>query len=192
MHPAALRFYFDFVDPLSWVVEQALRRSGSAADVPVRYVGLELRPPPEPLLDPDGAWWHDRRAVAVELAGTLGLPVPTEPALIPWSRKAHELVAHADASGAGAVVRRAVFDAFFLQGDDIGRVDVLVGIAEAAGLDATATKAALDVDRYTADVEEQRNGALAQGFGEPPVVLGDVPDLEAFRKGGALRTFLRP
>lgn len=193
MHTADTRFYFDFVDPLSWVVDQALSRpTADPVQARVRYVGLELRPPPEPLLDPDGDWWRERRDRALGLAETLGLTAPAEPALIPWTRKAHELLAHARASGVEAEVRHAVFDAFFRQGDDIGRVDVLVKIGGSFGLDATGTKATLDVDRYAADVEEQRAGALAEGIREPPVLVGDLSVVQDFRKDGALRTFLRP
>ncbi|MGD8321538.1 MAG: DsbA family protein [Gemmatimonadota bacterium] len=193
MATADILFYFDFVDPLSWVVEQALGRfHPSGGQVSVRPVALELRPPPTPLLDPDGAWWKRRRQEAAALADELDLSPGAEPRLIPWSRKAHELAAYAHASGVGDEVRLAIFEAFFRRGEDVGRVDVLVRLAEGLGLEHTAVKAALDVDRYAEQIV--REGALAReaGVGEPPVLAGDDAALQPFRKHDGLRTFLRP
>ena len=112
--------------------------------------------------------------------------------LVPWTRKAHELIAHAtahDASSADAV-RLAVAVAYALEGRDIGRVDVLVEIGIANGLDRTETKAVLDVDRYEADVARAaREAATAQVTRTPTIIVGSER-FEGFHNRTALGTLL--
>ena len=52
------------------------------------------------------------------------------------SRWAHELSKWADSQGKGDALRRAVYRAYFVDGQNIGRRRVLVELAEAAGLAA--------------------------------------------------------
>lgn len=183
-------FFFDYLDPFSYLEELDLVALQEAGGLPVRRVPLELRPPPAPLLDPDAeAWvrlWREASAVAAERGIRL-----TPPRLVPWTRKAHELVLHAAEKGLARAVHQAVFRAVFDDGADVGRVDVLVDIAESLGLDPTETKATLDVDRYAASVEDLRDLAAASGITAPPALLRDGRALRGFHNTDALRTFLR-
>jgi 2-hydroxychromene-2-carboxylate isomerase len=186
MNLAPTFFFFDYLDPLSYLVELELRTFESAGEEPVIRVPLELRPPPLPLLDTQEEEWRRRweeacAAAAVRL---------TSPALVPWTRKAHELVLHAEAKGMKEKAHRAVFDAVFVEGLDVGRVDVLVGIAEHLGLDPTETKAVLDVDRHAAAVREARGLAATSGITVPPALAQGDRTLRGFHKRDALRTFL--
>lgn len=188
----AVRFFFDYLDPLSYLLDGALKEAAGdpGATVDVVRVPLELRPPPAPLLDPDGPWWRKRWAEAEAVVRELGTTPLVEPAILPWTRKAHELVAHARAKGKGDEAHQAVFDALFRQGRDIGRVDVLLEIGRTLELDATETKAVLDVDRYAEAVAEQRTDALRAAGAEPPVLLRDGQVLRGFHNRDRLRTFL--
>jgi len=163
MSSTPVRLYFDFVDPLSYVANHALAGGGRE----VEWVGFELVPPPSPLTGGDDGRWVARRTAAAPSAARLGLEIGT-PALVPWSRKAHELHLHAAEHGKGAEVRAAIFDAYFRQGRDIGRVDVLVEVAASVGLDRTATKAVLDVDRHEAEVVAARREATEAGVTDVP------------------------
>jgi predicted DsbA family dithiol-disulfide isomerase len=189
--PDAPRFYFDYVDPLSWLV--ALELDAALADGetlrPMR-LPFELRPPPAPLLDPDGSWWRERWRAATTLAAAHGRPTPPSPLLLPWTRKAHELVLHAAANGVGDEAHRAVFQAFFEGGEDIGRVDVLVRLGRALDLDSTETKVVLDVDRYAEEVATHVGPARAAGT-EPPLLVRGPEVLRGFHNRDAVRTFLR-
>lgn len=185
-----LFFFLDYVDPLAYLVEREL----AAAGIPdvgssLRRVPLELRPPPEPLMDPEGREWRDRWELAYEQARRLGVHL-AEPLLLPWTRKAHELVLHATAKGVGDAAHRAVFNAVFVRGLDVGRVDVLVGLAGELGLDATETKATLDVDRYAADVTAGRDAAARSGVAASPALASGHGTLQGFHNRDALRTFL--
>lgn len=162
------RIYFDFVDPLSYVASRTLAPGSGEprGDMP-EWVGFELRPPPTDLTTSDDPMWLERTAAARPGADELGLTL-NPPRLVPWTRKAHELHLLAAARGHGHEIRDAVFDAFFRDGRDIGRVDVLVEIAASVGLDRTETKAVLDVDRHEAEVAEARRVAEAAGVTDVP------------------------
>ena len=190
MEPVLPCLFFDYVDPLSYLVEHALSTSG-ASDVlaGVRRVPLELRPPPSPLLDPDAPEWRNRWELARTEAPSLGLDL-AEPALVPWTRKAHELVLHAAGRGVGEAAHRLVFDAVFRRGLDVGRVDVLVGLARELGLDATEAKAVLDVDRHAAEVSGGRELAARLGVTASPALVSQLGTLQGFHNSETLRTFL--
>lgn len=190
MAPETLRFCFDYLDPLSFLVQgelDALAQEGGLP--PVRRLPVELRPPPLPLLDPDGEEWMALWGRGVEFAAGLGVTLEAPP-LLPWTRKAHELVLHACEKGAGDAVHRLVLDAVFVHGRDVGRVDVLVEIARRGGLDAHEAKAVLDVDRHAAAVEALRAEAEAAGAPAPPTLLLGERTLQGFHNRDSLRTFL--
>jgi hypothetical protein len=165
-------FVFDYVDPLSYLIHRImLEEAGGTSDTPGRPMGLaalEFRPPPEPCLSPDDPDFARRWAVMEEQLGRVGAEMPV---VIPWTRKAHELRALAESKGVGPEVHRALFRAFFEEGQDIGRVDVLVGLAVSAGLDRSETKAVLDVDKFAGPVQEERRTALGMGFTRPPALV---------------------
>lgn len=188
--------WFDFIDPASVLLllevdGAADHGDGALARADVRWRPLELRPPPTPLVGVDdpqvAALWSDAASVAKEIGVELA-----PPALVPWTRKAHELVAHAGAqepSKAGPV-RIAIGRAYALEGRDIGRVDVLVEIAIAHGLDRTETKAVLDVDRYETEVAGSLAAAAeARVTGTPTIIVGGQR-LEGFHNRTALSTLL--
>jgi predicted DsbA family dithiol-disulfide isomerase len=190
MSDARPRFYFDYVDPGSYLMDLRVERAAAQAGSPVEREPFELRPPPGELVDPDDpawlAYWEDM-AAALRIEG---IPV-RRPDLVPWTRKAHELVLHAREKGDGSGVHRALFRRFLEESADIGRVDVLLEVATRAGLDVTETKAVLDVDRHAERVERGRREALARGVrGVPTLALGERI-LEGVHDHDVIRAFLR-
>jgi 2-hydroxychromene-2-carboxylate isomerase len=183
-----LRLFFDFVDPLSFLADRAVDELEAAGAPVVERVGLELRPPPAPLASASDPFWAPRWQAARRVRSAHPL-VP--PALVPWSRKAHELHALAAARGLGPALRRALFDAYHRGGRDIGRNDVLLEIAVSLGLDRTETKAALDVDRWTDAVLEARELAHALGVVELPALAIGARIVQGFQNLADLGTLLR-
>lgn len=190
MTAPAADFYYDFLDPLSYLVGQELARLDPAETVAVRWRGTELRPPPTPLTtldDPElTERWRESAGIAAEMGVTF-----SPPALVPWSRKAHEMVLHADEAGAVTEVRMRIFESYLLEGLDIGRVDVLVRVAREAGLDASEAKAVLDVDRFEALAAESTMNAREAGITVVPTLVREGKRLEGFHNRSALGTFLR-
>ncbi|MDH5590450.1 MAG: DsbA family protein [Gemmatimonadota bacterium] len=180
-------FFFDYVDPLSWLQERALRLWEAGGGVRVDRVPLELRPPPDPMIDPEETWWGERWTRARE-----EWPDGTEcvtPTLVPWTRKAHELVLHAAEHGVAQAVHEAIFDAA-MRGSDIGRIDVLLEVAVGHGLDFTGVKVVLDVDRHTEAVREFRTLAESLGVATVPTLVRGSALLPGFHKADVVGKFL--
>jgi predicted DsbA family dithiol-disulfide isomerase len=178
-------FFFDVVDPLSFLSYRALTDTG----LRVAAWPLELRPPPAPLVAATQPPWRDRWSAARTIAGAAGVPLRT-PELVPWSRKAHEFVLHAKDQDSATDALRVVFEAFHTDGRDVGRIDVLVELARSLGLDATHAKAVLDVDRYEADIRAAGDWARARGISGSPALFDGSSTVEGFHNPAAIRTFL--
>lgn len=183
-------FFFDFTDPLSWLVELELQALPDGLGAGVARTAFELRPPPAPLTVPGDPELAARWAAARRVADGLGIGL-AEPALVPWSRKAHELHLYAATKDVAVEVRSGVFRAFFEDGRDIGRVDVLVEVGCAAGLDLTEAKAVLDVDRFAGEVAAGRSDAAARDVADTPELVRVGARLRGFHNRAVLGTFLR-
>ncbi len=189
MEEVEIVFYFDYVDPACYLLDRAL--GALLPDgMPLARRPFELRRPPLPPIDPESGAWETRCRAVRRGAADYGLEVPT-PRRVPWSRKAHELALHARAKGCCEAVHAALFRAFFEKKADIGRIDVLVALAREEGLDATEARAALDVDRYAAQVEEMRTAALRGGVRSAPTFVVGARRLEGLPDRRGLARFFR-
>lgn len=81
----------------------------------------------------------------------------------PNTLNAHRLIRHALASGQQTAMVEALFQAYFLDGKDVGDIDTLANIAQSAGLDAAGAAAYLASDEDREAVEEE--DALARRIG---------------------------
>lgn len=189
MGNAAIRVFFDFIDPLSFLLTRELEALGESSSSAISWRPFELRPPPTPLTTVDDPSLAERWSAARTIAEPRGVTFEP-PRLVPWTRKAHELVVHAAESDVAGRVRRRIFDAYALEGRDIGRVDVLVELAVEAGLDRTETKAVLDVDRHEAEVASMRVAADAEDVADAPTILAGTRRLEGFHNRDMLGTLL--
>jgi predicted DsbA family dithiol-disulfide isomerase len=183
-----LVFYFDYIDPGSFLVHRTLQRLGVPARI-VRPIGIELAPPPTPLLDATDPQWIQYGRTVADLASEIDLEWE-RPAFQPWTRKAHELALHAAERDLFEPVHEALFRAHFEEGVDLGRIDVLVGLATRVGLDPTETKAVLDVDRFTESVERNRLSASVEGLGRVPTIRAGELSLEGPVRIDDLRVLL--
>ncbi|NLG63821.1 MAG: hypothetical protein GX539_16405, partial [Candidatus Cloacimonetes bacterium] len=130
---ADLIVYADYVCPFCYLGELAiapLRDEG----VRIENRPFELRPKPTPLPDMDAPYFREgwERSV-LPIAAELGVTGMKRPTLATRTRKAHEAAAFAREHGAGAAMHRAIYEAYFLEQRDIGRVDVLVEIGASVG-----------------------------------------------------------
>lgn len=89
---------------------------------------------------------------------------------------AHRLVLLAESEGFGEPVIRALFEALFLEGRDIGRRDVLLEIAGQAGLEPAASAAFLDGDEGAAEVVRHHQRAQRLGVQGVPVFVAGGED----------------
>lgn len=168
-----LDVFSDYVCPFCYLeapeLEALAERFGG--DVEIRWRAFELRPEPEPTLDPDGDYLHDvwERAVypmAAERGMTLRLP-----RLQPRSRLAHEASTWAgeqDIVGAGEAMRTALFRGFFEESLDLADPGALAGVAEGLGLDGASLRQALARGDYRERVLADQRLAGELGIGGVP------------------------
>ena len=109
------------------------------------------------------------------LAEEAGLPYAPS-SHVPNSHRALEAAEFAREQGAFEQFHRALFEAYFGRGEDIGDVDVLVALAAASGLDAHGLEAALRDSRYVALVDESTQEAQRQGVTGTPTYIFEAGD----------------
>ncbi len=155
----------DYVCPFCYLAEPplALVEAEAEGSIQIRWRAFELRPEPEPTLDPGGDYlrkiWADAvYPMATERGMTLRLPP-----LQPRSRLAHEAAAFAADHGRASAMQHAIFREFFEAGADIGQPEVLGQIAAGIGLDPDALLTALGSGQNRSRVLEDE--ALARSFG---------------------------
>ena len=181
-------FYFDYVDPGSYLLERQLERVLPDEIVLIRHP-FELRLLCDPPLDAETPEWATYCNVVGDLAEEIDLRL-ARPLFLPWSRKAHELRLHAVEKGVEEPVHQALLAARFEDGADVGRIDVLVGIADSVGLDVTESKAVLDVDRHADAVTDLRRQAEEAGIRHTPALRVGNASLEGPARIDDLRGFL--
>lgn len=166
--PVDLTLFADFTCPFSYVTELALETLAPRRSLRVRARALELFPADAPLPSPSQEPEVLRAAAA--LAAEVGASL-RDPGFRPRTRKAHEAAAFAQAGGAGAAMRRAIHTAYWGAGRDIGRIDVLMELAEGVGLDPVELKIALDIDRELDGVLADEALAARLGVTQTPTLF---------------------
>lgn len=150
-------FFADFTCPFCYVTEAALHRLAPLRDIELRPRAFELYPLPEAL--PRPAHTPAELEAVAPLAAELELPL-SPPVVRPRTRKAHEAALFAAMRGVRDQMRRAIYQAYWEEGADIGRIDVLMRLAERLEIDPTELKISLDIDEHGQAVTEQE--ALAR------------------------------
>lgn len=87
--------------------------------------------------------------------------------------KAHELLHHAKSEGLQHEMEERLMSAYFTEGKHVGRIDDLVELAVEVGLDADATRDALDNDKHLPAVRQDQAQARAYGIQGVPFFVID-------------------
>ena len=167
----------DYVCPFCYLQEPIVERIAQEFDgqVQVRWRAYELRPEPEPTLEPAGEYLRNIWATAVyPMAAKRGMTLQLPP-VQPRSRRAFEATEYARDRGKADAMRHAIFVAFFEHGRDIGDLGVLGEIAESLDIHPSGLRRALEANVYTGRVVGDENEAAELGLsGVPAMVL--TPD----------------
>src|SRR5947209_19649462 len=137
---------------------------------------FELRPEPHPTLRPEGdylqrAWQQSVYPIARQMGVPITLP-PVSPQ--PHTHLAFEGYQYAKAHGKGTDYNHRVLQAFFVEGQDIGQIDVLTKLAGEVGLNEREFEEALRTRKY----REAHQQALRHAYekagvtGVPMFVIG--------------------
>jgi predicted DsbA family dithiol-disulfide isomerase len=177
-----LDVYGDFVCPFSWMVGPVLERVRSELFLTVNRRAFELRPVPAPF--PDEGYLHASWEYGVlPIARSLGIEARF-PAVRTRTRKAHEAVAFASTRGTADAMCAALYHGYFVDGLDIGRIDVLARLGANVGMDYIELRNALEGDHFTDSVLEDLERAATLGISAVPAfVLNDSSDDVATRIG---------
>jgi predicted DsbA family dithiol-disulfide isomerase len=152
---ARLLVFGDYVCPFCYLAEAGIDRLRQDGDA-VEAGAYELWPSGTALPSADARWMREGwEQVVAPLAAELGVRMDY-PAIVTRTRKAHEAAAFARAEGALVPMQQALYAAYWQQGRDIGRIDVLTDIAGEIGLDRGATRVALDIDSWSERVAQDR------------------------------------
>src|SRR5713226_4357735 len=111
---------------------------------------FELRPYPNPTLPPEGDYLQSAWAQSVfPIAGQMGVPI-TLPKVSPQPHPhlAFEGYQFAKEHGKDNEYNHRVLKAFFVEGQDIGQIDVLTKLAGEVGLDQKESEEALRTRKY--------------------------------------------
>jgi 2-hydroxychromene-2-carboxylate isomerase len=170
----AIRFYFSFRSPYSWLAFHRIDRALEGLPVEVRRI--PVYPPPQFDNDPAASpvKLHYVLTDVERIAGAYGLSVRW-----PTVRDTRWLLPHAaylcaEDLGKGAAFARAVFAARFLEGQDVGDPGTLARLAGACGLDGEALLRAAGDPALEGRVAEGIFEGVREGlFGVPFFVYRD-------------------
>lgn len=189
---STIEVFSDFVCPFCYLAEQPLADAVEGTDVRVCWQPFELRPEPAPTLRPEGDYLQSTwQQVVYPMAERMGVPIVL-PRISPqpYSRLAFEGFAYAAERGLGQRYTEQVFRAFFVRQLDIGRPDVLTGVAAQLDLDPEDFRAALDSGRYAAAHQRAMHRAHELGITVVPTVLFEGRRLEGVPSAQALHQLL--
>lgn len=133
----------------------------SSVDYLVRHKGIDI----------DRAKAMHRHVTHV--ASTVGLTYDFDRARSANTHLAHQLIHFGAEHGVQGDVKEQVFRAHFTEGRHVGRIDTLVEIAAEAGLDPEQARDALEVGKYAAAVEQDRDLAVRIGITGVPFFVFD-------------------
>ena len=188
-----LDVWSDYVCPFCYLEMPELARLAAAHGdrLTITWRAFELRPDPVPTLDPDGEYLHRVWGQSVyPMAAARGMELRLPP-VQPRSRAAFEAVAFAREQGRFDAMHEALFRAFFVEGRDLARREVLVDIGASAGLDRQALDAALASGRFLEGVLQDEHDAAELGLrGVPAMVASHAGAAVASHAGSAERLHL--
>jgi predicted DsbA family dithiol-disulfide isomerase len=163
----------DYVCPFCYLERPVLERvQGELGHgVEIDWRSFELRPEPEPTLDPNAEYLHRVWNQSVyPMAQERGMVMKLPP-VQPRSRKAHEAAEFARQSGRLDAMNNALFKAFFEDGRDLADIEVLLDIGQSVGLDAGELREALTSGRYEQRVIEDQQLARQIGISGVPALI---------------------
>ncbi|PWR03416.1 polyketide biosynthesis protein [Meridianimarinicoccus roseus] len=89
----------------------------------------------------------------------------------PNTRNAHRLILWAEMEGMQGAVVDALFTAYFMDGRDIGDLDVLADVADMSGLDAAVVRRLLSGDSDLQEIVDRDATARAMGLTSVPTFI---------------------
>ena len=112
-------------------------------------------------------------AQMTQLASTEGLSYDFDALQHTNTIKAHELLHYAKTQGRQLDMKERLLAAYFEEGRHVGRIDDLADLAEEIGLDRAEVVEALKSEQFVADVQADKDQAVAYGITGVPFFVID-------------------
>lgn len=168
-----IEVYSDYVCPFCYLGEQIIEKvkeENPALDIAIDWMPFELRPHPTPTLRPEdeylpSIWNSSVYPIAREMGVDIKLPTVSPQ---PYTHLAFEGFQFAREKGKGEAYTNRMFEAFFKEDKDIGKIDVLTELAEQAGLDPEAYRQALESRKYKGQHQKALQHAYQLGIQAVP------------------------
>ncbi|QRM29374.1 DsbA family protein [Microvirga sp. VF16] len=172
-NPIRILVWSDYVCPFCYLERPVLERIRNELGnrVEIDWRAFELRPEPEPTLDPNAEYLHRVWNQSVyPMAQERGMVLKLPP-IQPRSRKAHEAAECAREAGQLDAMNAALFKAFFEDGHDLADIEVLLDIGRSVGLGQDDLREALTSSRYEQRVIEDQQLARQIGISGVPALI---------------------
>ena len=125
-----------------------------------------------------------------QVAEELGLPLGKRKKTYN-SRLAQELAKWAESMGRGDLFNEAVFRAYFVDGENIGKVDILAALAKSIGLPEEEAKSVLESRTFKEAVDSDWSRSHALGITAVPTFFIDDRVVVGFQAYEVLEEFAR-
>ncbi|MBQ1090511.1 DsbA family protein [Streptomyces sp. B93] len=172
------------------LAEGPLHEATHDLDAAIEWMPFELRPHPTPTLRPEdeylpAVWARSVYPMARRLGVDITLPTVSPQ---PYTRLAFEGYQYAAEHGRAAQYTPRVLRAFFQENQDIGRVDVLAGLAAELGLDPARFTEALESGTYARAHQEALRTAQKHRISVvPTIIVGERHRLEGVPAAADIR-----
>ena len=168
-----ISFYYDLVCPYSYLESEAIEAAEDAGRVTVEWLPFELRPAPAPLLEPRSDhlrtdWTRNVYRLALERGIEIHLPRHQPRSTLPLAA-----CLWAGEQGRLRAFKRALYEAFFCEGENIATDREIARAAERAGLDSKEAVAAAYSPERLHRLREIRLRAEAAGVRGVPTLLSE-------------------
>jgi predicted DsbA family dithiol-disulfide isomerase len=178
-----LTMFSDFICPFCYIGFETVRKLKPEFDLDIEWRGFQIHPdwPAEGMpasefrreMDPE-----TRRAIWARIqsmAEATGFEMK-QPALLTNSRLALEAAEFAKECGKGEAFEERVFRAYFNEGKNIGGQGVIADLASEVGIDRNDLNVAIESNRYSARLANNKMVAHARGVdGVPTFFVGEYP-----------------
>ena len=197
-YPKLLEIFYDYVWPWCYFITGGIEQLQKEFTIDIRWTAFPLHPEtPEKGLTFD-ALFADKNAdvskimtILKRIANRLGLPFG-EPKNTYNSRLAQELGKWAESKGKGHEFHKAVFRAYFVKGQHIGKVQVLVKVAESVNLNGKDVQKIIQDRSYRQAVDLDWKRSYELSITEVPTFLLNHQVLVGAQPYETLRNFLLP
>jgi predicted DsbA family dithiol-disulfide isomerase len=189
MNKMKVEVWSDIMCPFCYIgkrnYELALKQFANHSDIEIIWKSFQLDPNIPNQSDHNVSVYQylaDRKGISLEqsvkmhervikMANSVGLEYNYDKAIVANSFKAHRMIQMAKTKGLGDVAEEHLFNAYFCQGKDFGKTEVLIELGKSIGLNEADVNEALNNDEYAYKVKQDIMEAQHIGVNGVPFFL---------------------